>query len=36
MWRGDELDIEDVGLETFRPERLFGRLELKTKTSKTS
>jgi hypothetical protein len=35
MWRGDELDINDVGLEIFRPERLFGPLELKTKTTKT-
>ena len=36
MWRGDELDIEDTGLEIFRPGRLFEPLKLKTKTTKTS
>ena len=33
--RGDELDIDFVGLETFVPSRVFVRLEFKTKTTKT-
>jgi hypothetical protein len=35
MWRGDELDIEDTGPETFWPERLFEPRRPEIKTAKT-